>query len=208
MTQTEQPATPAYPQPSAETTAKTQAAAFAQFRAWATDPRALVLDTETTGLKGQAWEIAAGRPGHTRILLDVRGEPETPWTEGALAMQAPDIREQLRGLPHLRTHVAEVLELLTLNTPLAYVEAFDRPVIERTFDLRGLPEFGCVALAYASLFPTPRWSTSRGFWKTVKLAEACEAEGIDTTQVRAHSAAGDAWLAGQLILAVARRAPA
>ncbi|WP_221091561.1 3'-5' exonuclease [Deinococcus aquaedulcis] len=198
------PSAPTFPQPDEQATAAAVRAALKQFRVWAADPRALVVDTETTSLDGQAWSFAGGRPGAPDVLLEITGEPETPWSEKALAMQPEGLRERLCGLPHPRTHCDAVAELLAQNTVLAYNESFDRPVIERTFDLADLPAFGCVALAYAPL--AGQWSGSRGYWKTVTLDAACRAEGIDPTQAQAHTASGDVWLTGQLILAVARRA--
>lgn len=193
-----------FPQPDAATTARQRTDALAQFRAWAADPLALVLDTETTSLEGEVWEIAAGRVQHPTPILHLRGEPRTEWGERALQMQDTDIRDQLRGLPHLSAYAGGLAALIGNHHPLAWGD-FDHPAIERTCGLQGLPEFGDVMAAYAPL--AGRWSESRGLWKFVKLEEACEAEGVPVGDARTHSAPGDVLLTARLIQAVAQRLP-
>ncbi|GGB70544.1 hypothetical protein [Deinococcus soli (ex Cha et al. 2016)] len=200
MTQSEKPK---IPRPDADTLAQQQADALATFQRWAADPLSLVVDTETTDLTGDAWEIAAGRLRDAQPLLDLRGEPQTPWSPRALELQAPDIQDQLRGLPHLRTHAQDIRRLLDAHHVLAYNAEFDHDTLERTCQvtLRG---FECVMLAYAPL--AARWSESRGYWKTVKLSEACELEGVPVERRTLHGARVDMRLTSELILAVARRA--
>lgn len=194
-----------HPSPDPETITRQRTEALAQFRAWVADPLALAVDAETTSLEGEAWEIAAGRVGHPTPALHLRGEPRTEWGERALAMQDADIREQLRGLPHLSVHAGELDTLLRSHHPVAWREEFDRAAIERTCGLHSLPKFADAMEAYAPL--AGRWSKSKGLWKFVKLEEACELEGVPMEDVRVHSAPGDVLLLTRLIQAVARRSP-
>ncbi|MBZ9715599.1 hypothetical protein [Deinococcus multiflagellatus] len=171
------------------------------FQRWAADSLSLIVDTETTDLTGEAWEVEADWLHDTALLLHLRGEPDTEWHTQALAMHLPVIQDQLRGLPHLRTHTSAVGGVLTRHHVLAYNEAFDRSVLECTCGL-SLNSFGCVMLAYAPL--AARWSGTYGRWKAVKLAEARALEGVPVERRTVHSALGDVQPTRDLILAVAR----
>lgn len=99
MTQFEKPT---IPRPDADILAQQQASALATFQRWANDPLSLVVDTETTDLTGDAWEIAAGRLRDAQPLLDVRGEPQIPWSPRPLECKSRALEdgEALRGLRH------------------------------------------------------------------------------------------------------------
>lgn len=182
-----------------------KARAIAQFRQWAADPAVIVVDTETTALDGQVWELAAVRvapaPAPAPVLSFVCS-PNSPWSERARKMHA-DRLEEIAHAPIAALFAAPLGGLLRENRVLTYNAEFDAAAIARTWpDLR-LPAFACVMTAYAPL--AGKWSESRGAWKYVSLSEALERERVDVRGLPEHTAYGDAARAALLVQAVAAR---
>lgn len=180
-----------------------QTAAIQQFREWASDPRALVVDTETTGLEGIVWEFAALRVWSSApalaFITDGRG---AQWSEKAREMHEGRM-EEIAHAPIAALFAAPLGGLLRENRVLTYNAEFDAAAIARTWpDLR-LPAFACVMTAYAPL--AGKWSESRGAWKYVSLSEALERERVDVRGLPEHTAYGDAARAALLVQAVAAR---
>lgn len=191
-----------FPQPSESEHQQAIQAAIAQFKAWASDPKTIAVDTETTGLNGPAWEFAAVRSGQlVPVLAFTCAVPaDTEWSAVALEMHRSRLPEIAVATQPINLTPA-LVDLMLQNRAVSYGADFDRGAMERTWQASFT--IGCAQEAYAPL--AGRWSESRGVWKWVKLEEACQMEGIDTAPFLKHSALGDAQLLALLIQAVAQR---
>ena len=175
------------------------------FRRWAGDEDALVLDTETTGLHGQVWDVAALSLITPMPRVAFVCQPTGDWEPKARALHAARLDELLQAPPpdKFRRMLETALHTVPLHSQvLTYGADFDRAAILRTWPALRLPAFDCVMRAYAPL--AGKWSASRGEWKWVSLQAACELEGVPIT-AELHTGLGDAQLTVQLIQAVARR---
>lgn len=190
-----------------------QARALAQFRAWSHDPRAAVVDTEATGLRGRAFvfdfaavPVVTGLPTPAPLLAFLCTPPaDAEWSEEARAMHTDRLTWAARsGVEAYSSPLLEVLNTLPL---LAYGAEYDRDRLQFTLVEAGcpseFPEFSCVMEAYAPL--AERWNESQWFWKFVSLKEACRREGVDISDLPPHTAYGDAVATVRLIRAVATR---
>ncbi|GGR13291.1 3'-5' exonuclease [Deinococcus ruber] len=179
--------------------------AIRTFRRWARDEDALVLDTETTGLYGQVWDVAALSLTTLEPRVVFVCQPEGAWEPKARELHAARLDEILQAPPaaKFRQTLATALQAVPLHSQvLTYGAEFDRAALLRTWPALRLPAFDCVMQAYAPL--AGKWSESRGEWKWVSLQVACELEEVPVTGTL-HTALGDAQLTVQLIQAVARR---
>lgn len=179
----------------------------AVFQKWAADPQLVVIDTETTGLHGEAIEIAVV-DATGRVLFDERVKPTCPIEPGARAVHgitdgmlatAPTIAELW---PRLR-------EVLAGGTVVTYNADFDSRIVLATLDARSVSlhphehaairvGWSCAMQAYARVVSSRRW---------VRLTDACALERVNVSDLaHAHSAAGDALRTLRLIQAVGRRA--
>ncbi|EYB68844.1 hypothetical protein DEIPH_ctg017orf0222 [Deinococcus phoenicis] len=195
------------PQPTEEQVHTAMTAAIRQFRAWADDPRVLVLDTETTGLQGGVFELAAVRVGEVWPLLAFLCAPGTDWTPAAITMHGHRL-EEIKGAPQamlMRRALEATLQTVPLDSAvLTYNAEFDRTALLRTWPGLRLPAFACIMTAYAPL--AGQWSETHGAWKYVGLTRALELEQVDTRGLPGeHTAYGDAVRAALLIQAVAQR---
>lgn len=188
-------------------TAQQQQTALMRFKDWATDPRALVIDTETTGKQGGVWQIGAALAATSHPLLSFSGNvPEgTIWEKSALEMHGEDLLTTLSHCPPIQDPAVVKMfqRIFAGKRLLSYNADFEAEVMTRTFGMGAFPKPECVMTTYAVL--AGRWSESRGEWKWVSLLEALALEGIEAVQN--HNALMDSLLVSQLIHKVAQRAP-
>ena len=180
-----------------------RAAALAQFRAWAEDPRAAVLDTETTGKQGQVWEIGLTLVSTEKVLLHLMGNVPrgTIWEPGALRMHGEALRDQLQGYAAFRDSESEIRRVLSEYRLLAYNAEFDVAALRRSLTWQ-CPDMECVMLAYAVV--AGAWNAKYRNWKWVSLKDAAAREGIKLPP-QLHTPTSDARLTCQLIKHVAER---
>ena len=184
------------------------------FRRWAALPNLAVLDTETTGLRGEVIELAIVN-GAGETLFNARMKPSCQVEPGAHAVHGITDAD-LAGLPTIADYWPELREILNAHRVVIYNRSFDLPRLRQSLDAampgwfddreqRDAAAFDqlhytseCVMLAYAPVWsPSLRWA---------KLADACRREGVETADLgAAHSALGDCLRTLRLIRAVARQ---
>lgn len=183
------------------------AAALAKFRDWATRPDVVVLDTETTGLKGHAIEIGVCRVGG-EVLFDTLVKNAEPIEPGALRVHGIT-EERLTTAPSFRWVAPQLRDVLAGQTVCIFNAEFDYAVLRRTRREQGFPrpvlprsQTACVMLAYAVL--AGDYDPEEQGYRLVSLARAAAAMGV-ARQGEAHRALGDALTTAALIRAVAAR---
>ena len=186
-----------------------QAAALAQFEVWSREG-GVVVDTETTGLAGRVWEVAAVPIVSARtpapllaFVCDLEGDVQ--WESAALRMHIDRLRT-LNCLPPFRTYADQLLTVLENNVCVAYNAEFDQSRLEDTLAQDSdheaqFPSLGCVMTAYAPL--AGEWSERRQCWRGVSLERACEQQRVDISDLQRHTAYGDAVAVVRLIQAIA-----
>lgn len=218
-------------------TERTASTIIQQFKEWAHwTTRALVLDTETTDLDGEVIELAIVQAWDGTVLFNERFRPRYPVSAGALAVHGITDAD-LAGCgtfgeawPRLRRRLASKGPLLIYN------KVFDLGAMGRSLD-GTLPDWyknpdpatsdvrtgdpysadhwlfhliswraQCVMEAYAPL--AGMWSEWHGSYTWARLTAACEARGVDVSDLRPHSAVGDALATVRLIQACAQLDPA
>jgi DNA polymerase-3 subunit epsilon len=181
-------------------------------------PTDLILDTETTGLgRENADDVIelAIVDGSGAVLFDERFRPvvKHQWPE---AEAIHGIRPQdVWGLGTLGAAWPRILALLEGRNVWVYNKGFDIDLMAGTLhrslgkpaadDSRRLSDgWECAMHAYAAHAGVP--GRYEGEWKWHKLVNAGLQLGIDTSDLRAHSAVGDALLT-QRVLAAMRDTP-
>lgn len=206
------------PEPTPEQRAQQQLDIFLD---WATDPNLVVFDTETTDLDGEIIEIGLV-DGRGNILMDQRVRPH--WPIHPKAFEAHGITaDELKDCPTFGQVWPQLRDLLEGRRVVVYNAQFDYRRICTSLDVDtpgweagdGGPSedlrrywalrFGCVMKAYA---PIHGAYSDWGGYRWAKLARACEVRGVDTSDLRAHSAVGDALATLRLIRATAELTPA
>lgn len=210
-------------------------AVIEQFRDWAGFMAdAVVLDTETTGLNGEVIELAIVRVRDGEVLFDQRFRPVHPISLGATEIHGLTDAD-LADCPSFAERWHHIRYLLCRHrTPLIYNRAFDLDALCRSLD-NTLPKWWanpdpatsdvrtgdpysadhwtfayisdrakCVMEAYAPL--AGNW-TDWGGYRWAKLVDACAARGVETGDLKAHSALGDAMATVRLIQACAELEP-
>lgn len=184
------------------------------FRRWAALPNLAVLDTETTGLRGEVIELAIVN-GAGETLFDARMKPSCPIEPGAQAVHGITAAD-LADLPSIAHYWPALREILNAHRVVIYNRSFDLPRLRQSLDT-ALPGWfddreqanaatfdqlqrtsECVMLAYAPVYSlSSRWA---------KLVNACRVEKVETADLdAAHSALGDCLRTLRLIQAVARK---
>lgn len=163
----------------------------------------LVLDTETTGPdrgSDEPVEIAVLKADGT-VVFDTLVEPVCEINEEAQNVHGIS-PEDVKGEPTM-ADLPLLAEVLRNETVLIYNRGFDGPILRNGFVRRGAEvdrsewDLRCVMKAYAMAFGT--WSVKHGSYSWVKLEEACNERGIDTSDVQLHRAKGDTELTRRLV---------
>ncbi len=94
---------------------------------WLADPRAVILDTETTDLDGYLVEIAVIDTAGA-VLLDTLVNPKQPISAGARSVHGIT-DEMVAGAPTFAAIFQQLDALLTDRTVIAYNAAFDRGIL-------------------------------------------------------------------------------
>lgn len=199
---------------------------------------ALTLDTETTGLDGEIIELAIVRVYDEQVLFNERFRPVHPVTPGAQDVHGitteelqdcptiwdrwPAIRYALLGglagniLIYNRQFDLRALNTgLTAACPNWYANTDPATNSARTGDTYSADHYvldlihdraECVMEAFAPL--AGQYSEWHGDYRWARLADACALMGVDTSDLKTHSALGDAMATARLIKAVAAADPA
>jgi len=171
--------------------------------AWAAetvaDPRAVYLDTETTGLHGAAEIVdvaVIGADGH--VLLETLVRPVEPIP--AIASRVHGIYDHhVTAAPSWTDVHRELCRLLNNRRVVVYNSAFDRRIIAQCchrheLDAPGVDRWDCAMLAYADFLGGTRWK---------QLGVAAAAFGIPAG---GHRAAADAMVCRGVVIGMARYA--
>lgn len=173
----------------------------------------LVLDTETSGLKGEILELTIilyqiGKP--PKILLDTKLRPKKPIDPESIKVHHIT-EEDVIGKPTWLDIRPRVQEILRGKLVLTYNALFDRNAFHITDKVWGLPRFDwktmrdplvttltsvrwrCIMLATADLL------TVSPKLKYFRLISASEILGIPTQDITLHSSRGDTLLAGRVM---------
>ncbi|MCD0160266.1 3'-5' exonuclease [Deinococcus sp. 6YEL10] len=203
------------------------AAVIERFLDWATDPRLVILDTETTGFDGEVIELGLV-DGSGRTLFDERFRPTCPIDPRAQAVHG--IKDaDLAGCPRFGERWPEIRDLLTGRRVVIYNKRFDLPRICATLDATrpgwfeapggaaggsaDLKAFNtisraaeCVMDAYSPLAGS--WNDYYGSYRWAKLADASAQRGVDVSDLTKHAAVSDCVQVLRLIRACAALSPA
>jgi DNA polymerase-3 subunit epsilon len=170
------------------------------------DPRAVVLDTETLGIKPDAGlcDVAVVAMDGLPILNSLVN-PGRPIP--AEASDVHGIRDaDVRNAPNFADIYPDLCAVLTGRRVVIYNRAFDAAVLDACCDRYELAAFGarsweCAMLAYSDFDGTRSTNWRRPGMKWHKLGEACDAMGVRLTG--AHRAMADAQATRLLVLAMA-----
>lgn len=172
-------------------------------RALVARPDVLILDTETTGLKGaEVIEVALiDTQGRTRLETLVRPKTQTmnPHAQRVHGLSLADLRDQ----PTWPEVLPELVRVAGNATILAWNAPFDARMLEQTSACWGLPHpkllFVCAMRLYARLHGRSSFG----------LHKAVVAEGLDDllTQHASHRALGDVTFVLELLKHVASTKP-
>lgn len=164
----------------------------------------LVVDTETSGLKGEIIELTIIKyftnAQDPIVLFDSKIKPRNPIDPSSSEIHhiTDSLVENNQTWPEIRDII---LELTRGQIVLAYNALFDRKAFHRSdrtwdlekFDWKKHSEWRCIMLAVGdllSLDPKMRW---------FKLFIAAEMLGISKEDLTLHSASGDTILAGRVM---------
>ena len=210
-------------------------AVIAPFKRWASScghlrPQYAILDSETTDLANRGGEIIelaiidmAGK-----VLFNERIKPKC-----SIAPDAAEIHgitdADLKGLPGMAYWWPKVRRLISQYDILVYNKEFDFQALYNSLNA-ALPEWykgvegasdpysadhwvkemarkkaECVMEAYAPV--AGNWHPYWGNYSWARLRDACAARGVDTSDLKAHSALDDARATLRLIQATAQLTP-
>jgi len=163
-----------------------------------------VLDTETTGPDEGSDEVVevAVLDAEGLAVTETLVKPTCEISEGAKEVHGIG-PEDVEGAPTMKALSSTLTAILRRETVLIYNRAFDGPILENSFQRRGVAvdreawDLRCVMEAYA--MAEGEWSDEYGSYRWVKLSEACEEQGVSLSNVDLHSAAGDAELTRRLV---------
>jgi DNA polymerase-3 subunit epsilon len=183
--------------------------AIAWARDVASDPRALVLDSETLSLRPEdgICDLAIVAMDGT-LVLDSLIDPVRPIPrESSLIHGIYDI--DVEDAPSFIEVYADLSAVLTGRRVVIYNRDFDAAVLDACCDRYELPAFGaasweCAMKAYSDFDGTRSTNFRRPGLKWWKLAEACAAMGVRLDG--AHRARADAEATRRLVVAMAASA--
>lgn len=153
----------------------------------------MILDTETTGLKGEIVQIAI-ISSKGDVLLNTLVKPKGKIEDSATAIHGitADMVKYQPTFPELLT---QLKELLTGRDIVVYNAKFDREMLHLTAEAWGLPKTGwkeiaswhCAMERFAVIYGD--WNSYHNSYRWKKLSEAADYYGIPV--VNAHDALGD-----------------
>jgi len=158
------------------------------------DRTAVILDTETTGLRGEVVELAIISVPDGAVLYNGRFNPICEPEQGAIDIHGLT-RDVLAGEPSFADQYAEIAPLLTGPRVVIYNAAFDLSRLTFTIDIHQVADgllslqADCAMVEYARFFGD--WNERHGSFTWQKLS------GGD------HSALGDCLATLELIKAMA-----
>lgn len=164
----------------------------------------VVLDTETTGLYGQVIELGIVTLSGA-VLLDERIRPTCLVEPGAFGVHGISDAD-VAGCRSFDEVWQDALALIAGREVITYNAAFDRSACARSHT--SFPEahdWLCAMEDYAPRYGN--WNEHYQSWTWASLAAACRREGVQTDDLRPHSAVGDALATARLIHAVAMSEP-
>jgi DNA polymerase-3 subunit epsilon len=181
--------------------------AIAWARVVGNDPRTLVLDSETLGIKPDAGLCDIAVVAMTgRLVFDCLINPERPIPPEASAVHGITDAD-VADAPTFRDIHADLCAVLTGRRVVIYNRDFDAAVLDACCDRYELPALGaaswdCAMLAYADFDGTKSTNWRRPGLRWWKLGEACAAMGVEL--VGAHRARADAEATRRLVIAMSR----
>lgn len=153
----------------------------------------VILDTETTGLKGEILQIAiVDSKGNT--LLNTLLQPKREIEPGATAVHGITA-DMVKGYPTYPDLLTQLKEILTGQNVIVYNAKFDREMLHLTAEAWGLPKvewkelamWYCAMERFASIYGD--WNSYHQSYRWQKLSTAASYYGIPV--VNAHDALGD-----------------
>jgi DNA polymerase-3 subunit epsilon len=165
--------------------------------------KALILDTETTGLDANDEVIQVGIIDlDGNVLLNTLVRPTVPIASEARSVHGITDQE-LADAPYFSDLYDTLAGLLVNRCVLAYNADFDHRLLQQTCAKYGLPpfkvaEWGCVMERYADFWGE---RSQAGHHKPQSLAVACDQQGINVDGH--HEAVKDCQLTLELIKAMA-----
>jgi len=166
-------------------------------------PSYLVLDTETSGLRGEIIELTiisySTQSSQPTILFNSKFKPSRPIEPGSIKVHHIT-DEDCKDSPTYLESRAKILYLLQNKTVVTYNALFDRRAFHYSDRAWGLSRFGwktwcrwkCAMYAIADLMCLDqlRW------YKLIVIAQKL---GLQTDDITLHSACGDTLLAGRVV---------
>lgn len=166
-------------------------------------PSYLVLDTETSGLRGEIIELTiisySVNTSQPTILFNSKFKPSRPIEPGSIKVHHIT-DEDCKDSPTYLESRAKILYLLQNKTVVTYNALFDRRAFHYSDRAWGLSRFGwktwcrwrCAMYAIADLMCLDqlRW------YKLIVIAQKL---GLQTDDITLHSACGDTLLAGRVV---------
>lgn len=189
---------------------------LAHRRQWATERLAalaaasdwLIVDTETTGLDGNAEIVQVGIVDAAgQVVMNQLVRPTSPISPGAAAVHGLD-EAALANAPGWVDVYPEVALLLHGRTVLAYNASFDERLVAQTCRRYSLavPEASWTCVMLLAAAHIGEWSHYHKSFRWHKLLDALDMVGVDLSndECRLHDAAGDAWLTWRLVNSFAK----
>lgn len=163
-----------------------------------------VLDTETTGPDEGTDEVVevAVLDADGLAVTETLVNPSCEISEGAKQVHGIG-PEDVGNAPTMKDLCFTLRPFLRRETVLIYNRSFDGPILENSFQRRGVTvdreawDLRCVMKAYA--MAEGAWSEEYGSYRWVKLRDACEERDVSLSGLELHSAAGDAELTRRLV---------
>ena len=180
--------------------------AVSLFHTWATDPLAMVVDTVATSEQGSVFDFAAvplapfqeGRLAVPILAFLCGVQDEEVWDPEVRSEQSSRLGLIARAEWSIEAYAEPLLSLLNRGHAVSYYAACTGTELVRTLDealcVTAFPAFGCVLSAYTVIAGEP-----------LSLDEACDHEGVRTSDLEGYTAFGNAAATARLVQAVSRR---
>lgn len=165
----------------------------------------VVFDCETTGLEADDEIVQVGLVDqHGRVLMNQLVKPLRRISPEASAVHGLTLA-RLFGAPSFPDLYHELALLLNGMTVVTYNAEFDARLLEQTCHAHHLPPiqpagWQCAMMEYARY--RGLWNLKRQSFRRIALGDACDYEGIDSSD--AHSAVGDSLMTLGLLRRMAR----